>query len=522
MYNCNVDIFCHSNNFNLKSELINFLLSAGLTSSEKARKSVSSMNKKDGSSKDEGRSSSNQSQLSSARGPTLQADAQQAGVGDVVSEAVQSGAESDIRISNVMSMAQTTPSHRTEGFRITFGSPARTVSDQGQGTMDTFGDVGRNQDVLGINVGSPPPQSCVGQSIEVLPQVMSRESFAKTLQELNSCGGGVKVDIFSDDETLYGIDCERLMHRESVPASCGVIGAVAKLVHANVMATDRDRVTQSMGLSTVSDITAESFQMAVHSDQVRVRRERTDEPRAQGTLPLQSDTDEDASLMGSSCRNVTSSETSFRRIKQEPQDIDDISQRQETIMSGDNERCTSGEHEEPFATKRKRWKRLPEDTQAKRPKHNPKDTVLPKKTQEPDALHETISSAHSPEPDNILISQTEKGHKDQSKVTRASNSSGSKDSIPDNPCETSVSVKKGSEPNTPQQSAQQAEDANLQETATSSLRSKGYVINMYIIVDKLYACISDSRFIIFNLAVSPFNQYLNLAVFTIQMSWPPC
>ena len=468
------------------------------------------MDKKDGSSTNEGRLSSNQSQLSSARGPTLQADAQQAGVGDVVSEAVQSGVESDIRISNVMSMAQTTPSHRTEGFRITFGSPARTVSDQGQGTMDTFGDVGRNEDVLGINVGSPPPQSCIGQSIEMLPQVMSRESFAKTLQELNSCGAGVKVDIFSDDETLYGIDCERLMHRESVPASGDVIGAVAKLVNANVMSTDRDRVTQSMGLSTVSDITAEPFQMAVHSDQVRVRRERTGEPRSQGTLPLQSDKDEDASIMGSSNRNVTS-ETSFRRIKQEPQDNDDISQRQETIMSRDNERCASGEHEEPFATKRKRWKSVPEDAQAKRPKHNPKDTVLPKKRQEPDALHETISSAHPPEPDNTLMSQTEKGHKDQSKTTRASNSSGSKDSIPDNPCETS---------NTPQQSAQQAEDASRQEKATSSLRSKGYVIYMYIIVDKLYACISDSRFIIFNLAVSHFNQHLNLAVFTLQMSWP--
>lgn len=492
--------------FQFKSAFINFLLSAGLTSSEKARKSVASMDKKDGSSTDEGRSSlSNQSQLSSGQGPSLQADARQAGIGDVVREAVQSGAESDIRISNVMSMAQSTPSHRTEGFRITFGSPARTVSDQGQGTLDTFGDVGRiNQDVLGINLGSSPPQSCVGQSIEVLPQVMSRESFAKTLQELNSCGGGVKVDIFSDDETLYGIDPERLMHRESVPASGDVIGAMAKLVHANVMSSDRDRVTRSMGLSTVSDVTAEPFQMAVHSDQDRVnKRGRKDEPRSHGTLPLQSDTDEDAYLMGSSNRNVTSSETSFRRIKEEPQDIDDISQREETIMSRDNERCTSVEHGEPFTTKRKRWKPLPEDTQAKRPKHSRKDTVLLKKTREPDALHEMISSAHPPEPDNTLISQTEKGHKDQSKATKASNSSGSKSSIPDNPCETSVSLQKGSESDTPQQSAQQAEEANRQEKATSSLRSKGYVINMYIVVDKLYACISDSRFIIFNLAVSP-------------------
>ncbi|XP_030854610.1 uncharacterized protein LOC763525 isoform X2 [Strongylocentrotus purpuratus] len=499
----------------LREKRLNLLL--GLTSSGKAKKSVSSMDKRDGSRTDEGRSSSsNQSQLSSGRGPSLQAAPQQAGMGDVVSEAVQSGAEGDIRISNVMSMAQTTPSHRTEGFRITFGSPARTVSDQGQGTMDTFGDVGRNQDVVGINVGSPPPQSCVGQSIEVLPQVMSRESFAKTLQELNSCGAGVKVDIFSDDETLYGIDCERLMHRESVPASGDVIGAVAKLVNANVMSTDRDRVTESMGLSTVSDVTAEPFQIAVHSDQVRVRRERTDEPRSQGTLPLQSDTDEDATIMGSSCRNVTSSETSFRRIKQEPQDIDDISQRQEAIMSRDNERCTSGEHGEPFATKRKRWKPLPEDTRAKRPKHSPKDTVLRKKGQEPEALHERISSAHSPEPDKTLISQTEKGHKDQSKVTRASNSSGSKDSIPDNPCETSVSLKKGSESNTAQQSAQDSEDANRQEKATSSLRSKGYVINMYIIEDKLYACISDSRFIIFNLATNKIDAEEDLALGNIK------
>nr|XP_054758523.1 zinc finger protein 106-like isoform X2 [Lytechinus pictus] len=436
----------------LRNKRLNLLL--GLTSSEKISKSVSSMASSSSSHTDNGPSSSSHSN-------SLQTDIQETGISDVLSEALQSGGEGDIVISNVMSVAQETPS---EGFRIMLRSPARNVSDQSQGTMDTFGDVGHYQNEQSIDIGSSQ-QSLAGQSIEVVPQVMSRESLAKTLQELNSCGGGIKVNIVSSDEdTLYGIDCKQLMHGDSQLSGSDVIGAVAKL-----MSPDTDRVTQSMELSSFSDITSKQHHMFADCGQVRNNKER---------IPLfPADNRESTSEFRSPHNNVTSSENSVRTIKQEPSDNDEICQKQDYF--------------EPYTTKRKRLNEISEDTQAKRLKNNQQDTTLPGNVQEPGELQRAISFSDTVGSNNTLLSQVRN-------VTSVSDVLGSKDSIPD----TSGTL--------------QTADGNPEEQKPSSSSSKGYVISMCIIADKLYACISDSRFIIFNLATNKIDTEEDLALKNIK------
>ncbi|XP_041468607.1 zinc finger protein 106-like isoform X2 [Lytechinus variegatus] len=432
----------------LRDKRLNLLL--GLTSSEKISKSVSSSSSHTGN----GPSSSSHSN-------SLQTDTQETGISDVLSEALQSGGEGDIVISNVMSMAQETPS---EGFRIMLRSPARNVSDQSQGTMDTFGDVGHNQNEQSIDIGSSQ-QSLAGQSIEVVPQVMSRESLAKTLQELSSCGSGIKVDIVSSDEdTLYGIDCKQLMHGDSQLPGSDVIGAVAKL-----MSPDTDRVTQSVELSSLSDIISEQHHMFADCAQVRNNKERIP--------PFPTDNGESTSEIRSPHNNVTSSENSIMTIKQEPSDNDEICQKQDYF--------------EPYNTKRKRLNEVSEDTQAKRLKNNQQDTTLPGNVQEPGELQSAISFTDSVGSNDTSLSQMRN-------VTSVSDASGSKDSIPD----TSGTL--------------QTADGNPEEQKPSSPHSKGYVISMCIIADKLYACISDSRFIIFNLATNKIDAEEDLALRNIK------